>query len=76
MAGNAWTREEDDRLRERYGRVTRRQLVIEFATRTLRAIEARGAILGINKPNRNWRAIAEAHKPRIVLARVVPMEVV
>jgi hypothetical protein len=71
-----WTTTDLKRLRECYASVPSASLLLEFPGRSLESIQCCAARLGVRKPKRDWRAIAEAHKPRIVLAQVVVREVV
>lgn len=71
-----WTTTDLARLRECYATMSAAILLAEFPGRSLMSIQGCAARLGVRKPKRDWRAIAEAHKPRIVLAQVVVREVV
>jgi hypothetical protein len=76
MAGMRWTKDELCRLKECYFTMKPKELMKQFFPRSISSINHAARSLGINSPRhlRNWRAICNAHKPRIVLAQTVPTE--
>lgn len=77
MAGRIiWTKLKLDRLRECWPVMSCIDLTVEFPGHSIESIRFASKRINLPGKYRNWRAIANAHKPRIVLARVVPGEVV
>jgi hypothetical protein len=85
MPGMPWTIQELRRLRDLYPVLPWRELMQAFYPRSWDAIRCQASDLGLHKlkkpgrpppafKRRDWRAIANAHKPRIVLAQPVPAE--
>ncbi len=72
-----WTKEEIARLRKLVPVSTRAELAIAFAPRSISSVIIKALRLKLHpRPMyRDWRAICNAHKPRIVLAQVVVREV-
>jgi hypothetical protein len=70
-----WTTDELRRLKECYSVMSHDELVKEFPNRTSGAIRVAANKLGVRSNiRRDWIAICNAHKPRIILAQVVPAE--